>query len=107
MLSAYARFLKQFCENQTWKALRDLLGFAKTVLAAPDRRGRLRTQAVARDVDTRAGLIGVSDFGTLWERTTQQKKVGTRRGPIRPDGDMAERAQDDKFCRTGPFGSGP
>ena len=36
VLAALARCLKQFCDRQTWEGLWDLLGFAKTVLAAPD-----------------------------------------------------------------------
>ena len=98
---ALGRCLKQFCANQTWEGLRDVLGFAKTVLVAPDRRGRLRAQTLAREVDRRASLLGTSDFGTLWTMTEPKRALGRSKHIRREEPqDLAERAQGESFCRT-------
>ena len=67
--------------------MRDLLGFGKTVLAAPGRGGHRRLPALEREIVLRANAIGVAPFHALWARTSPPpKKVKVQsRVPPSPD----------------------
>jgi hypothetical protein len=95
---ALGRVLTNFCSLKTWESLRDLLGFAKTVLAAPKRGGVRRMPAVEREVILRANAIGCSPFEDLWARSSTTGRGQTAKSKLPPkpkDGDTAHTAIPD------------
>jgi hypothetical protein len=79
---ALARLLTNFCSLKTWESLRDLLGFAKAVLAAPKRGGVRRMPAVEREVIIRANVIGCSPFAEVWERSSLSGRAPPQRSKL-------------------------
>ena len=106
VLSALGRVIANFTQDRTWENLRALVGFAKVVLASPDRSGRKHLPSITREVSGRALTYGVGSFEDLWNRTTpparRQKKVRTHFN--KPDDKEADERFISRVCQL--VGSG-